>query len=56
MYDINALKRKIAKEGLENTIKYLLSDNLPSQLKQDLEKEHIFQNGLLCLSLVYSLA
>lgn len=56
MYNINALKRKIEKEGMEPTIQYLLSDDLPLQLKQDLEKEHIFCNGHLCLSLVYSLA
>lgn len=56
MYNIEALRRKIAKEGVENTIDYLLSDNLPLHIKQDLEKELIFDNGHLCLSLVYSLA
>lgn len=55
MYDLEALKRKIAKEGLETTIRFLLSDDLPLQVKQDLEKEHIFNKGYLCLSLVYSL-
>lgn len=56
MYNVEALKRKIAKEGVEPTIQHLLSDDFPLQLKQDLEKEHIFCNGILCLGLVYSLA
>ena len=55
MYDINNLKRKIAKEGLDNTIQYLLSEELPVTLKNDLEKAHIFKNAYLCLSLLYSL-
>ena len=56
MYTLEALKRKIAKEGVEPTIQHLLSDDLPLQLKQDLEQEHVFCNGHLCLSFVYSLA
>ncbi len=56
MYNLQALKRKIAKEGLETTIQFLLSDEIPLQLKQELEKDHIFNNGYLCLSLLYSLA
>ena len=56
MYNIEALRRKIAKEGFTPTIDYLLSDDLPMQLKKELEKEHIFSNGRPCLSLIYSLA
>ena len=56
MYNLEALKRQIAKYGVEPTVQALLADNLPLQLKQDLEKEHIFSKGILCLGLVYSLA
>lgn len=55
MYTLESLKRKIAKEGLEPTIQFLLSEELPLQVKQDLEKERIFNKGYLCLSFVYSL-
>lgn len=55
MYYIDILKEKIKKEGLESTIRYLLSDNLPLQLKSEMEKEHIFNDGYLCLSLIYAL-
>lgn len=56
MYSIEALKRKIAKEGLDSTINYFLSTEIPSSLMADLEKLHIFNNGHLCLSLLVSLA
>ncbi len=55
MYNITSLKRKIAKEGFQSTIDFLLSDNLPEHIKEDLTKEHVFNNGHLCLSLLYSL-
>ncbi len=56
MYSIDALKRKIAKEGLDSTINYFLSGEVPTHLMADLEKLHIFNNGHLCLSLLISLA
>lgn len=56
MYSIEALKTKIADEGLDNTIKYFLSDEVPSNLMADLERLHIFNQGHLCLSLLVSLA
>ena len=55
MYDLAALKRKISKDGFQTTFDFLLSDNLPLQIKEDLTKEHVFNNGHLCLSLLYSL-
>ena len=45
MYNLNTLRRKVAKEGLQSTIDFLLSDDLPSNIKEDLAKEHVFNNG-----------
>ena len=55
MYTIESLKRKIEKEGPYATKKFLLSENLPLQLKRDLEKIHVFNNGYLCISFFYTL-
>lgn len=56
MYNLNTLKRKIKKDGLQETIDFLLSDDLPLEIKQDLTKEHVFSpKGYLCLSLLYAL-
>lgn len=52
MYTLEALKRKISKEGLNTTIQYLLSKNLPSHIKNDLEKEGVFNDGDLCTDLI----
>ena len=53
MYDLKSLKRKIEKEGLQETIDFLLSDSLDERVKSDLTKCHVFnENGYLCLSLV----
>lgn len=51
MYDLKALERKIAKEGLATTIQYLTSSNLPQYLIDYLENEGIFCNGELCTEL-----
>ena len=49
MYNKEALKRKIAKEGLIPTITFLTSDTLPSYIKEELTKDHVFdENGHLC--------
>lgn len=56
MYNLDSLKRKIAKEGIQATIDYLLSDDLTSDAKKALTKNHVFNSeGYLCLSLLYSL-
>lgn len=56
MYDLDALRRKIAEEGFQNTIDFLLSEDLDSKIKEDLTKKHVFsRDGHLCLSLIYSL-
>lgn len=55
MYTLELLRRKIAKEGREETIRFLLSEDLPLHVKQELEKVHVFNNGYLCLSLIHSL-
>ena len=55
MYNKETLRRKIAKEGLETTIRFLLSDDLTWYIKKELEKDHIFINGHLSLAAIYSL-
>ena len=56
MYDKEALKRFIAKHGVDDAIKYFSSDDLPLHIKEDLTKIHVFNSdGYLCLSFLYSL-
>lgn len=47
MYTLEALRRKIAKEGKDITIRYLLSDNLPLSIREALEEAGVFHNGVL---------
>ncbi len=56
MYNIEAIRRLIAKNGIDATVRLLCSDNLPENIKAELTKCGIFRNNYLCLSLVYSLA
>lgn len=55
MYDKNALRRKIAKDGLQETLKLLSSDNFPEDIKAELSKDKIFVGGFPCLSVICSL-
>ena len=56
MYNLSTLKRKISKDGLQATVDFLLSDDLPLNIKDDLTKVHVFNaDGYLCLSLLYAL-
>jgi len=55
MYDLEALRRKIGKEGVEETIQYLLSPNLPERIKESLTNCSVFSGGYLNLALIYSL-
>ena len=56
MYNLDALRRKIAKEGFQATFDFLVSENLDSKVKEDLTENHVFsRDGRLCLSLLYSL-
>lgn len=56
MYDIEALRRKIAKEGLQETLKCLASPDLPESIKKDLTKNHILVGGYPNVELICSLA
>lgn len=50
MYNKEAVKRKIAKEGLIPTISLLTSDTLPPYIKEELTKNHVLDSdGNLCL-------
>ncbi len=55
MYDINAIRRFISKKGIDNAISYLSGD-LDNNLKKELTKCHLFVDGYLNISLIYSLA
>ncbi len=52
MYDLLALQRKISKEGLPKTIRFLQSNQLPSNIKEDLTREGVFVNGKVNISLL----
>lgn len=56
MYDIDAIKRKIGKDGLTTTLKILRSPDLPEYIKSDLTKCNIFVNGHLDVAYLSSLA
>lgn len=56
MYDLGSIKRKIKKEGVDNLIVELSSDNFSEDIKKDLSNCNVFVNGYPNLSLIYSLA
>ncbi|MFR2533923.1 MAG: hypothetical protein ACLTEH_00860 [Clostridia bacterium] len=55
MYDANALKRKIHKEGIDSVMNFLLGD-LDDSVRDSLTKANVFIDGYLNMSLIYSLA
>ena len=55
MYDLNSVRRKINKEGVDNFISDLSSENLNKDVKNDLSICGILVNGYPNLSLIYSL-
>ena len=56
MYNKETLKRYVRSKGAEPVIEWLLSDQLPIQIKDDLKKDAIFSSsGCLNLSAVYAL-
>lgn len=55
MYDKDTLRRKIAKDGLQETLKLLSSETFPEDIKAELSKEKIFVGGYPCLSIICSL-
>ena len=55
MYNTESLRRKISEEGLQQTITELSSENLPINLKSELEDSQILVNGYVNISLIYSL-
>ncbi len=56
MYDIDAIKRKIGKDGLITTLEILDSPDLPEYIKNDLAKCNIFVNNHLNVHYLSSLA
>ena len=55
MYDLNAVKRKIRKVGIDQFILDLSSKNLSDDAKRELSKYDIITNGYPNLSVIYSL-
>lgn len=55
MYTIDTLKRFISKKGKEYVIKYLSDSNLPKDIKNELEKLNVFEDGNLNLDLISSM-
>jgi len=56
MYSVEALQRKIKKEGVDKTIHDLSTGNFSESVKEELNKALIFIDGHPNLSLIYSLA
>lgn len=55
MYDLSSVRRKIKKEGVDNFISELVSENFSENIKKDLSDCNIFVDGYPNLSLIYSL-
>lgn len=55
MYDVDSIKRKVKKEGVDKTILDLLSGNFSDEQKKELSDSHILCNGYPNLSAIYSL-
>ena len=56
MYTIESVKRKIKKEGIDQTIRDLSYGNFSEDVKKELNNSHIFCDGYPNLSVIYSLA
>lgn len=56
MYTKEGAARQIKKEGIQNFIEGITSDNLSEQAKQELAKCNIFVGGFPNLSLLETLA
>lgn len=56
MYDIEALRRKIGKEGVDKVISELSSRDFSPSMKEELTKSGILIGGVLNLALIYSLS
>ena len=56
MYDLGTVKRKIKKEGVDNLIFELSSEDFSETVKKDLTACNILVDGFPNLSLIYSLA
>lgn len=55
MYDLSSVRRKIKKEGVDNFISELVSENFSETIKKDLSDCYIFIDGYPNLSFIYSL-
>ena len=56
MYDLGTIKRKIRKDGVDNFISELSSENFSETIKKDLSNCNILVGGFPNLSLIYFLA
>ena len=56
MYDLNAVRRRIGKEGVGPVIEHLSSEDFPEDLKEKLTKVGVFVNGHLNHALLQSLS
>ena len=55
MYDVEALRRRVGKEGIEPTIADLKSTHFDSKQMKQLEAAYIFVNGVVNVSFIRSL-
>lgn len=55
MYNADAVRRRIAKYGLQETIRLLASDKLSEEAKAELEECNILIGGYPCISVLQSL-
>lgn len=55
MYDLSSVRRKIKKEGVDNLISELSSENFSEDIKRDLTACNVLVDGYPNLSFIYSL-
>ena len=56
MYNVEAVRRFISKNGIDKTVSLLTSPDLPNDIKNTLSHYGFFPGGFLNMSLIYSLA
>lgn len=55
MYNRESLRRKIAKDGLQETLKLISSDKFPQEIKDELAEDGCFVGGYPNLSIICTL-
>ena len=56
MYNLEATRRLVNSKGVQYTLDLFLSDQLPNNVREELEKSKVLRNGIPNISLLMALA